>query len=677
MATSRLSASVDEQVYRVPLQIYILWQSQLDAEFKDQAPGAKVATALYDLLCRNIKAPIARGVGIPTYFRNQASGPSGAPLPIPFGEAVQICVIALINADFANEDAWTPYLSDLLDQVSKSQGKHCFLPVALSSAAIGFEPTAHLNAIRADLCSEKERASFIQISVAHELCRLVGEVPPDGKHSGAVKLFISHAKSSGEVEAKELKERIENTHAERFFDAVSIAPGFEFKDEIEDGIRQSTMVALLTDTYSTRPWCCKEVLWAKEYRRPMIVVDALQKEEPRSFPYIGNCPVLRWSASPDAIVLAALVETVRFRYQERRLSELKRIGRFPSEAVTLLRAPELIDCVELARRNPESLMVLYPDPPLGIDEASMLHQQNSSIHLIAATSPWPEASLKGKRIGISVSDAPDLYKRGLSATHVNDAANELARFLLAYGASLGYGGDLRKEGFTDRLVQMVYSANGSIAKSLLTNYEAWYIHKFGDQETLAWARNFIEVDRLPIPQDLAQWFPDLGGRGLDQGNAGDRFVMARCLTEMRQKMNREIDARVMLAGAIYTYAGVMPGLLEEALLALDRGIPLFLMGGFGGLASVLVDALCGGSPAQLALGNQLDHNKGYAELLAEYPQRGYEQPDYERALSTLQAAGPGGLNNGLTVEQNLLLMKTMDIDAMSHLILTGLRNRYR
>src|SRR5207248_4880563 len=54
------------------------------------------------------------------------------------------------------------------------------------------------------------------------------------------------------------------------------------------------VLTIATTNYSARPWCRTELLIAKEQRKPVVVVDGLQGIEVRSFPYLGNVPLLAW-----------------------------------------------------------------------------------------------------------------------------------------------------------------------------------------------------------------------------------------------------------------------------------------------------------------------------------------------------------------------------------------------
>ena len=60
-----------------------------------------------------------------------------------------------------------------------------------------------------------------------------------------------------------------------------------------------------------------------------------------------------------------------------------------------------------------------------------------------------------KTIAISISESPDMSVLGLGDEHLRDAMAEIARHLLALGARLIYGGDLRQHGFSDLLFELV------------------------------------------------------------------------------------------------------------------------------------------------------------------------------------------------------------------------------
>ena len=79
-----------------------------------------------------------------------------------------------------------------------------------------------------------------------------------------------------------------------FFDANDIAVGYRFSTELLAALEESAIICLQTDYYATREWCLWEVINAKRLDRPVVVVNAVNNREPRSFPYLGNVPTVRW-----------------------------------------------------------------------------------------------------------------------------------------------------------------------------------------------------------------------------------------------------------------------------------------------------------------------------------------------------------------------------------------------
>jgi hypothetical protein len=108
----------------------------------------------------------------------------------------------------------------------------------------------------------------------------------------------------------------------------------------------------------------------------LVVINSITDIEERGFPYLGNVPVVRMNPNTHnriPIVINRLLDEVfkdflwRCRVQ---LAESRGI-----RAVFLPRAPELISLV--ARHCVPALqhgkhIVVYPDPPLGAEEESLL-----------------------------------------------------------------------------------------------------------------------------------------------------------------------------------------------------------------------------------------------------------------------------------------------------------------
>ena len=88
--------------------------------------------------------------------------------------------------------------------------------------------------------------------------------------------------------------------------------------------------------------------------------------------------------------------------------------------------------------------------------------------------------LDGCVVAISISESPDMDFLGFTDDHLRDAMTEIARHLVALGAKLVYGGDLRAQGFSELLFGIVtsycYEKITDEERDIVTNYFAWPVH---------------------------------------------------------------------------------------------------------------------------------------------------------------------------------------------------------
>jgi hypothetical protein len=268
-------------------------------------------------------------------------------------------------------------------------------------------------------------------------------------------------------------------------------------------------------------------------------------------------------------------------------------------------------------------------------------------------------------VGLSVSDSPNLPTLGLRAEHLEHAYVELARQLLAAGASLAYGGDLRAGGFTERLVDLLntYARDDRPGRERIRDYLAWPLHGGGmseaDLEKLAALTMVATVVRVPRPPAPDPSLPS---------DLRDRVEKSESYTAMRTQMTHDIDVRIILGGRLTGFMGRFPGLAEEALLAAVAAKPLYLLGGFGGCARALAELVDGRVPDELRVDQLRADDPTYDRLLAALP----EPPD-DAVTAPLAGRGPGCLHNGLDDEENRRLFESSDIDEVIALVLRGLR----
>ena len=304
-------------------------------------------------------------------------------------------------------------------------------------------------------------------------------------------------------------------------------------------------------------------------------------------------------------------------------------------------------------------------------------------------------SLRDKLIALSVSGHEDLLSLGYTENHLNDVSLRLSRELLGEGASVAYGGVL---GVGDFMPTLQDAARRELDRhpsregrpegqpAPFVSYQPWpWYHKVG-KEQRSWDQGTIEYRDVSYQKDKSTKPEDTGD--VDQHKA-------RALSRMRRWMAADADARIILGGKLAGFDGLMPGVLEEALFHLEakKKKPLYVLGGFGGVAQVLAAAMREGGGAEMpnAFRKEKSEKQGkvaFDDLLGgfeETPSEGLDHDpmslgtaseSYDRlqqVIAAIRAAGLElGLANGLDESANLTLMESEDPDEIVRLVSGGL-----
>jgi SLOG cluster2 len=251
-------------------------------------------------------------------------------------------------------------------------------------------------------------------------------------------------------------------------------------------------------------------------------------------------------------------------------------------------------------------------------------------------------------IGFSIAYQQDnLLERGFGMEHLREMLLRLARMMLRQGASLAYGGHWKEESednFTYNLLRLINAEqedniSGGPDTSLnigrLYSHSSWpYYLKITPSIEAQWI-NCCRIVR--ISQEDAGFEGDEIVPDAEAYRTSYRalFNAAVTLSAMRRLMMQprtvpvpELDykenippvvARVILGGKTSGFSGFMPGIFEEALVTLEVRKPLYLLGGFGGAAETLAQALLAKPdtprPPEFTVAWHEENTPGYAQLL--------------------------------------------------------------
>ena len=653
------------------LAVYVLYHSQY-------SQGKAAYSDIYKLLCRDADHPFEDGLDIPVYLRTGDDDTMRTIRPIDVNSAEKIYILLLIDDNMYCSDVWQRYISQIVQAKADNNDRIVISCIALSKFAFDIgHNLSERQFIRLNTLSIKDNWQEFQIRLFDSLIRFIKSTCLLTK----LKIFISHSKKDenkiGLTRALEFRDYIRSkTKLDSFFDASDILDGENFEQQLNANATSeaSLLVILNSNTYSEREWCQKEVLYAKKSKVPTIAVSLLDGQVKRSFPYISNIPYIRfndnWNDVLILILRTALDQYCQAEYLENLRADLD-VNKRDSYAV-LPFSPEAYSYVyDELKSN-----IIYPEPPLTKDELDVLKTLArvdkkflTPMQLLAET-----VNISGKSVAISVSESPDSDILGYGSAMIRDLTIELSRHLLIAGAKMVYGGDLRDGGFTELFSELSLQYKeyqGEVGRDtfFFKNFFAWPIWlNFGNEMKLRYTNSRVDYVFVDCPED----YTGDKEKPIAPINNETSLIYAKSLTKMRREMETSVDARVILGGCTHGYKGFMSGIAEEYMISVRAGHPIYLLGGFGGAASILAKMIQGKSSIS-ELTDEAHKDNRYAGFFkfcnANKIGLGYEE------LDTAVKKGISGLNNGLSDDDNIILLHSTDVIEIVGLILKGLKNK--
>lgn len=194
-------------------------------------------------------------------------------------------------------------------------------------------------------------------------------------------------------------------------------------------------------------------------------------------------------------------------------------------------------------------------------------------------------SLRGKTIAVSISNAPDRERLGFPKTEVDRVLFSVCMGLIRAGARVLYAGNLEPSGYTFKIFR-------HLAGAYVTPdpYNKPFLHLIPRMVVKSMPRERFEEmldESSPIAESQV-----LGRDGavpatydvLDEDDAEN-------LSRVRRFMAMMSVGRVIMGGKMGikadssdAYIGKWPGVVEEAVYALERRQPVIALGAFGGAA---------------------------------------------------------------------------------------------
>jgi hypothetical protein len=287
-------------------------------------------------------------------------------------------------------------------------------------------------------------------------------------------------------------------------------------------------------------------------------------------------------------------------------------------------------------------------------------------------------------MALSISESEDSEGRGYPSWQINRTTLQIAAALIGQGACVVFGHDWREDGvmeavhaFAQQLVAPVTFLQDDTVGSeqpLLRNILPWPDRPSLKEDEIRRLASTLRLDLEELPQELITNSATAIAAGAQ--SPAYRYLRARSLTHLRRRLVEVSCARFCAGGRRYGYEGRYPGIVEESLLTLRAGQPLYLAGLLGGATRDVINAIQGKQmPPDFCRSEDV-------QKLFDAPPfgEGDHTTEVDRQLDPratwieFEGAGRTGVAaaNSLTLEENEELFETPVLDRVIQLVVAGI-----
>ncbi|WP_210254917.1 toll/interleukin-1 receptor domain-containing protein [Methylocapsa sp. S129] len=329
--------------------------------------------------------------------------PKGSAVPIDIDlNSAEICaVILLVDSCWSGDIEWVAWARRISDQVDREGLRALVFPVAIDASGIekGVVPEQAVRWDRWGAEDDEIKRRRLFTALSYEFCRMLRHYleqlnrPTTSKVDllaflRRVDVFLSHSKhdKDGSEIALQIRRFMQDGGYDTFFDVFDIPIGQRFDRVLLEKVRASAIVAIHTDSYSSREWCRREMIEAKLFNVPLVVANCINDTDERGFPYMANVPIVRMDPlKRDRIdvVVARLMDEVLKDFLWR--CRVRTFGNAAGTNVAFIpRPPELIVLTSLRGKTPPNDTLVYPDPPIGAEELNLFASAAPGVKLLSA-----------------------------------------------------------------------------------------------------------------------------------------------------------------------------------------------------------------------------------------------------------------------------------------------------
>lgn len=332
-------------------------------------------------------------------YRSEPGLDGGGTLPDPIDlqDSSATAVVVLVDKSLTADPQWLAWLSELAAGAEAIGLSTRVLPVAIDRTAmqVGMKTQA-IRWDKWDDLTDEERRTRLLSDVTYQLCRMMRLYAEHLRHGvddeydivrymQKIEIFISHSKNDmyGEKVAHNIRDHLfRHGDFATFFDVLDIPIGLQFDRVLLKKVQGSAVVAVHTDSYSSREWCKREIIEAKRWNVPLVIADCLNDVDERGFPYLGNVPTVRIDPASsdriDVVVFHLLGEVLKSVLWSCWTETVRKSAH--ADVIFIPRPPELVMLASVAKPN---VTLVYPEPPMGSEEEELFAKVAPSVRLVS------------------------------------------------------------------------------------------------------------------------------------------------------------------------------------------------------------------------------------------------------------------------------------------------------
>jgi hypothetical protein len=466
-----------------------------------------------------------------------------------------------------------------------------------------------------------------------------------------------------------------------FLDEHDLQPGAEWREGLSSELAQgAAMFAIVTDAYASRAWCREELRYFREpkrekksgiwFLRPVYILDNLSGSSTRSMFEVGNAPAARWNPERAVDVVDDLIREMLF-------AEVNRVGAETvgkrSDLQRINWVPDTWTLLQVLRSQPRRGVrrIGYPGdglPKIELDRLTRVFPQLSLVSfeehrrlsgsrsaLRNRRNPRTRSERPPVLLSVSNPSREDLARRGMRSCHLDDATIRIARALLFDDFDVMYGGRPR-DGFTKGFQD---DSGAVVVEARLINHLGW---PYTRGLTAAQVADGFGVTRYVMVHWPGEEFAAVEDplAAADAASHTRRAVVCGGLRDLDDRPVPKPAGLIALGGQLTGFAGFLPGVAEEIAVALERGVAVYVLGGFGGAAGQVASVISGKKSAALTLKSFMSDDK-YQALLDAARRQERNQELESRLDWLMRQLQRKDLHNGLTRDQNKTLWSTANL----------------